>query len=92
MAAGRSPEHVCRQARRHLGLTPTQYVNRIRIQHAATLLAGTGRRLPDVASECGFENLSCFHRLFRLQYGTTPRAYRMRHTGTATGDPEAAIP
>ena len=30
-AAGRSHEHVCRQARRHLGLSPTQYVNRIRL-------------------------------------------------------------
>jgi AraC family cel operon transcriptional repressor len=38
--AGRSQEHVCRQTRRHLGLSPTQYVNRIRIQHAAMLLAG----------------------------------------------------
>lgn len=78
-AAGRSQEHVCRAARRHLGLSPTQYVNRIRIQHAAMLLSGTDRRLPDVAADCGFENLSYFHRLFREQYGTTPRGYRMRH-------------
>lgn len=78
-AAGRSPEHVCRQARRYLGLTPTQYVNRIRIQYAAMLLAGTDRGLPDVAADCGFENMSYFHRVFREQYGTTPRGYRMRH-------------
>lgn len=78
-AAGRSQEHVCRQARRHLGLSPTQYVNRIRIQHAAMLLAGTDRTLPDIAADCGFENLSWFHRLFREQYGTTPRGYRLRH-------------
>jgi AraC family cel operon transcriptional repressor len=78
-AAGRSQEHVCRQARRYLGLSPTQYVNRIRIQHAAMLLAGTERGLPDIAADCGFENLSYFHRLFRDQYGTTPRGYRQRH-------------
>ncbi len=78
-AAGRSQEHVCRQARRYLGLSPTQYVNRIRIQHAAMLLAGTGRTLPEIAHDCGFENLSYFHRLFREQYGTTPRGYRQRH-------------
>ena len=78
-AAGRSHEHVCRQTRRYLGLSPTQYVNRLRIQHAAMLLAGTERALPEVAADCGFENLSYFHRLFRDQYGTTPRSYRMRH-------------
>ncbi|WP_306120989.1 AraC family transcriptional regulator [Roseitalea sp. MMSF_3504] len=85
-AAGRSQEHVCRQARRHLGLSPTQYVNRIRIQHAAMLLAGTDRGLPEVASDCGFENLSYFHRLFRDQYGTTPRNYRMRHRQSAPSE------
>ncbi|MEM1273312.1 MAG: AraC family transcriptional regulator [Pseudomonadota bacterium] len=89
-AAGRSQEHVCRQARRYLGLSPTQYVNRIRIQHAAMLLSGTDRALADIASDCGFENLSYFHRLFREQYGTTPNKYRMRHRrlsdpGDATG-------
>ena len=86
-AAGRSQAHVCRQTRRYLGLSPTQYVNRIRIQHAAMLLAGTDRGLPDVAADCGFENLSYFHRLFRDQYGTTPRGYRLRHRhdGSANG-------
>ncbi|WP_052500805.1 helix-turn-helix transcriptional regulator [Jannaschia aquimarina] len=78
-AAGRSHEHVCRQTRRHLGLSPTQYVNRIRIQHAAMLLAGTDRPLLEIAADCGFENLSYFHRLFRQQYGTTPGSYRHRH-------------
>lgn len=85
-AAGRSQEHVCRQTRRHLGLSPTQYVNRVRIQHAAMLLAGTDRILSDVAADCGFENLSYFHRLFRDQYGTTPRSYRMRHRQTGRED------
>lgn len=82
-AAGRSQEHVCRQSRRYLGLSPTQYVNRIRIQHAAMLLAGTQAPLPDLAAECGFENLSYFHRLFLQQYGTTPRIYRARHQRAA---------
>lgn len=85
-AAGRSQEHVCRQSRRYLGLSPTQYVNRIRIQHAAMLLAGTDRGLPDVAADCGFENLSYFHRLFRDQYGTTPRSYRLRHRQRGDAD------
>lgn len=84
--AGRSHEHVCRQARRYLGLSPTQYVNRLRIQHAAMLLAGTDRGLAEIAGDCGFENLSYFHRLFREQYGTTPRGYRTRRRGERAAD------
>lgn len=77
-AAGRGREHVCRQARRHLGATPTQYVNRIRIRHAAKLLAGSSMRLDQIAGECGVTNQSHFHKLFRDAYGTTPSAYRRR--------------
>ncbi|MEJ6389178.1 helix-turn-helix transcriptional regulator [Gymnodinialimonas ulvae] len=78
-AAGRSQAHVCRESRRHLGLSPTQYVNRIRIQHAAMMLSGSEYAVAVIAQDCGFENLSYFHRLFREQYGTTPRGYRQRH-------------
>lgn len=77
-SAGRGHEHVCRQARRFLGVSPTEYVNRIRMQHAAMLLAGTRQTMQEVAQDCGIENLSHFHRLFREIYGTTPRHYRQR--------------
>ncbi len=84
VAAGRSQAHVCRECRRHLGLSPTQYVNRIRIQHAAMMLSGTAQPISNIALDCGFENLSYFHRLFREQYGTTPRGYRQRHMKPST--------
>ncbi|WP_224815397.1 AraC family transcriptional regulator [Hasllibacter sp. MH4015] len=85
-AAGRSQAHVCREARRHLGLSPTQYVNRIRIQHAAMMLSGSAHPIAAIAEDCGFENLSYFHKLFREQYGTTPRGYRQRHAKPAPID------
>ncbi|MBO6604839.1 MAG: helix-turn-helix domain-containing protein [Roseicyclus sp.] len=77
-SAGRGHEHVCRQARRYLGVSPTEYVNRVRMQHAAMLLGTTRLTMQEVAQECGLENLSHFHRLFREIYGTTPRQYRQR--------------
>ena len=45
-----------------------------------------------LAAECGFENLSYFHRLFRRQYGTTPRSYRTRHQKAALEPPVAPTP
>lgn len=78
-ASGRSHEHVCRTTQQCLGLTPTQYVNQIRIQHAAHLLRSDDISIEDLARQCGFENTGYFYRLFRENYGTTPRRYRQLH-------------
>ena len=78
-ACGRSHEHVCRTSHEVLGVTPTAYINQIRIEHAAHLLSSDDIQIERVAEACGFENTSYFYRLFRRQYGATPRAYRLRH-------------
>ena len=75
-AAGRAHEHVCRQARRHLGMTPTEYVNRIRVEHAMMLLGSSDAPVAEIAERCGFEGAGHFHRLFRARYGATPSAFR----------------
>lgn len=85
-ASRRGHEHVCRAAKRHLGMSPTDYVNRIRMEHAAMLLGDNTMSIEDVAGDCGLANLSYFYRLFRAHYGTTPREYRRRHAV----DPTAA--
>ncbi|MFQ6554273.1 helix-turn-helix domain-containing protein [Aestuariibius insulae] len=78
-AAGRSHEHVCRTCQDVLGLTPSAYINQIRIDHAAHLLRSDEASIEDIAAACGYDNTSYFYRLFRSQYGTTPRSYRLRH-------------
>jgi len=78
-ACGRSHEHVCRTTKEQLGLTPTQYVNQIRIEHAAHVLRSDDVPVETLAVQCGFENTGYFYRLFRQIYGTTPRSYRLMH-------------
>lgn len=75
-AAGRSHEHVCRTCKAVTGFTPSEYVNRIRIEYAAQMLRSTEVPLDYIIDGCGFENVSYFYRLFRKQIGMTPRAYR----------------
>lgn len=75
-AAGRSHEHVCRTCKSATGYTPSEYVNRIRINHAAQLLRSSEMPVDDVIESCGFENVSYFYRLFRKQMGVTPKSYR----------------
>jgi AraC family cel operon transcriptional repressor len=74
----RSAAHVAREVRRHLGKTPTDWVNEMRMRHAAQLLAGTRREILDICADCGFENVGHFYALFRAQYAMTPMAYRRR--------------
>jgi AraC family cel operon transcriptional repressor len=76
--AQRSPAHVAREVRRHLGKTPTDWVNEMRMRHAAQLLAGTRREILDICADCGFENVGHFYALFRKQYGMPPLAWRRR--------------
>ncbi len=77
-SAGRAHAHVSRMMQRYLSETPSDYVNRIRMTHAATALTGTSDPLAEIAAEVGLPNLSHFHRLFRAQHGLTPAEYRRR--------------
>ncbi|MEM7565595.1 MAG: AraC family transcriptional regulator [Pseudomonadota bacterium] len=76
--AGRSREHVSRAMRTHLGLSPTDYVNAARMEHAAYLLRETDLPILTVAEACGIEAISHFYRLFQSHHGQTPRRYRSR--------------
>jgi AraC family cel operon transcriptional repressor len=76
--AGRSPEHVARTMQKHCGISPTEWVNTRRLEHATRLLESSSLPVTEVAAICGFENLSYFHRCFRARQGTTPRSHRMR--------------
>ena len=78
-AAGRSHEHVCRTCKAVTGLTPSEYINQVRIEYAAHLLRSDEQPILDVANACGFDNSSYFYRLFQNQYGTTPRRYRLEN-------------
>lgn len=76
--AGKSPEHVAREARRLLGKTPTDIVNDARLAYAASRLATTSERIVDIALDCGFENLGHFYKLVQKKFNVSPRAYRLQ--------------
>jgi AraC family cel operon transcriptional repressor len=76
---GRSREHVARTARLYLGVTPTEYVNGIRMAYAMRQLEMGNRDILEIALDCGIENLSHFYSLFRDRTAMTPRAYRLSH-------------
>jgi AraC family cel operon transcriptional repressor len=76
--AGRCHEHVARELKKATGMTPTEYVNRIRLNYAAQTLEISEKPIIDIATECGFNSLGHFYQMFRKQYNMPPRLYRLR--------------
>ena len=58
------------------GKTWRRYVQDLRLGHARKLLSETEKSVTAVAFECGFEDLSHFHHLFKSELGRTPLAFR----------------
>jgi len=80
--ASRSREHVARACRIWTGLSPTDYVNRVRMTYAARQLEMSSQTVLEISIDCGFNNLSHFYKLFHAEHKTTPRAYRQAHANT----------
>jgi transcriptional regulator GlxA family with amidase domain len=73
-----SPHHFLRVFEEITGITPHQYLLRIRLRRAAVRLRRESTRILDIALSCGFGDISNFNRTFRVEFGMTPRAYRAR--------------
>ncbi|HHW49130.1 MAG TPA: AraC family transcriptional regulator [Clostridiaceae bacterium] len=73
-----SREHLSRSFKKYLGTTPTQYINRLRLNYAANQLANTNRKIVDICYDSGFGNLSYFYQSFKSAYGVTPKEYRFQ--------------
>ncbi len=75
---GKAHPHVSRTMRQHLGQTPSDYINALRMDYAARALVTDTEPLAEIAESCGIPNLSHFHKLFRAQFQMTPLKYRQR--------------
>jgi AraC family transcriptional regulator len=71
-----SVPQLVRQFKACFQVTPHQYLTRIRLEHAATLLKHTDFPLPDITLACGLEDTSAFCRLFKKEYGISPARFR----------------
>lgn len=69
---GISQSHVNAVFKRELGLTPTQYLHRIRLQLACHLLSHDALRVSEVAARLGYYDAFHFSRAFKKQFGYAP--------------------
>ncbi|MDF2724759.1 MAG: putative transcriptional regulator [Paenibacillus sp.] len=73
--------HFIRTFRSAFGVTPYQYVLRLRISESKRLLAISDRSVTDIGISLGFSSGSAFYRAFVKAVGATPEQFRRdRHT------------
>ena len=71
-----SPSQFRRNFKKSFGISPLQFILKMRIQAAAELLRTSQLNVTEVALECGFNEPNYFTRQFRHLLGVTPSAYR----------------
>jgi transcriptional regulator GlxA family with amidase domain len=71
--SGVSQRQLQRLFRRHLGMTPTQYFLKARLQRARHLLQYSTLSVTEIAIATGFASISHFTRRYTELYGRTPK-------------------
>lgn len=75
--AGVNRNKVNEVLKSELGFTFTGYLNKLRLTEAARLLAEReAASISEIAYTVGYNNVSYFNKLFKLEYGCTPKAFR----------------
>ncbi|RUO93688.1 helix-turn-helix domain-containing protein [Corallococcus sp. AB018] len=77
-AAATSPRTLARRVQAGLGMTPLEFVQRVRVAHASHLLETTRDSVDDVAARVGYADAAAFRRVYRRYAGESPRGRRPR--------------
>ncbi|MDF2891835.1 MAG: transcriptional regulator, AraC family [Clostridia bacterium] len=64
--------------KKSMGVSPTEYIQKLRVQRAKELLRNTDLNLIRIANEVGYNHNSSLTRVFKLHEKTTPLDYRMK--------------
>jgi|SRR5580704_10169738 AraC family transcriptional regulator len=90
--AGRHPVQVCRQFHYRFQCTIGEYVRRLRVGRAQSLLASSELDLAEIALACGFSDQSHFSRAFRRLTGMPPRQFQKQITRACSYDLARGVP
>jgi AraC-like DNA-binding protein len=74
-----TPNHLSRLFQTHGGMTFSNYLTSVRIDHAKHLLRNYNLKLDDIAGRCGYHDTPYFWHVFKKMTKTTPMAYRLKN-------------
>lgn len=71
-----SSSTLSRLFKKQTGIYFVDYVNQMRVRHAAQRILTENESITKIAVECGFSNLSAFNKVFHKVYGMSPTEYK----------------
>jgi transcriptional regulator GlxA family with amidase domain len=80
--AGVSARSIARLFVRELGMTPHEFIEGVRLDHARNLLEASGLALKAVAFDCGFASTDQMRSAFQRRLGVSPLRYRENFRAT----------
>ena len=81
---GVSTNHLIRLFKLYSGVTPMQYITKVRVDKAKELLNQNNSSIIDVAYTTGFKSLSNFYKCFKENTGYTPSEYKKNSINETT--------
>jgi AraC family transcriptional regulator of arabinose operon len=77
-AAGCSRNALIYKFQHQLGITPSRYLWKLRVEKGLAMLMQTGLTISEISDRCGFKNPFHFSRSIRRVQGNSPRAIRQK--------------
>lgn len=74
-AAHFSPWYAARIFKELAGLSPVDYIRRLKLSKSALRLRDENIKIIDIAFDMGFESIDGYQRAFRREYGCNPKEY-----------------
>jgi AraC-like DNA-binding protein len=74
-----SPNYFHKLFHQIIGITPNEYINKIRIEKSKEMLLKTRYSISEIAIRCGFDSLSYFSYLFKKKTEISPMEFRKIH-------------
>ncbi|MBR5507961.1 MAG: helix-turn-helix domain-containing protein [Clostridia bacterium] len=73
-----SPQYLCKIFRKDTGITISQYINEMRLNHAKSLLKMSSLSINEICIKSGFNTSEHFTRAFKKRFGISPSQYRKK--------------
>lgn len=71
-----SKYYFIKQFRKHMNITPLQYLTKIRLEKAVELLRHTELSINEISNQVGYSNANYFNKVFRKAVGTSAGQFR----------------
>lgn len=81
--AGLGPSRFRQEFKNHLGISPSRFLRRSRMETARRLLAETSMPIKEISRQAGYSETAAFHRAFVREAGITPALFRRSHSSVA---------